>query len=196
MKQLASAEVTNQKAVEIDPRFWIMDQWTFLMMQAFEAKSFLELAENTHRIGPKSSMEELLTQLALFKAFLLSYGKCFAAAGKGRSKLEEKHVFVDKSELLPIHHRIMALRNTFAAHNDMSGLDEAVLDIEETEEEFILSHRYAFAIPLNEYEEYKKCIAVLEEYLIDRTNKAMSSLQKQLGKAIKMKQGNKDRRFD
>lgn len=189
MKQLASAEVTNKKAIDIDQRFGIMDKWTFLMMQAFEARSFLELAENTHRISPKSSMKELLTQLALFKAFLLSYGKCFSSAGKGRSKLEEKHVFVDRGDLLPIHHRIMALRNTFAAHNDMSGLDEAVLDIEETEEEFILSHRYAFAIPLNEYEEYKKCTAVLEEYLFDKTNKAVDSLQKQLGKAIKMKQG-------
>ncbi|KHA55217.1 hypothetical protein NM74_18000 [Aeromonas hydrophila] len=166
-----------------------MDQWTFLMMQAFEAKSFLELAENTHRIGPKSSMEELLTQLALFKAFLLSYGKCFASAGKGRRKLEAKHVFGDRDDLLPIHRRIMELRNTFAAHNDTSGLDEAVIDIEETKEELILSHRYAFAIPLNEYEKYKKCTAVLEEYLIDKTNKTMDSLQKQLGKTIKMKQG-------
>lgn len=189
MKQLANAEVTNKKAVDIDKRFGIMDKWTFLMMQAFEAKSFLELAESTHRISPQSSMKELLTQLALFKAFLLSYGKCFSAAGKGRSKLEEKHVFADRGDLLPIHRRIMELRHKFAAHNDTSGLNEAVMDIEETEEEFILSHRYAFAIPLHEYEKYKKCTAVLEEYLIDRTYKTIDSLQKQLGKTIKMKQG-------
>jgi hypothetical protein len=52
MKQLASAEVTNKKAIDIDQRFGIMNKWTFLMMQAFEARSFLDLAESTHRISP------------------------------------------------------------------------------------------------------------------------------------------------
>lgn len=159
------------------------------MMQAFEAKSFLDLAENTHKIYPRPSMEEILTQLALFKSFLLAYGKCFASAGKGRSKLEANEVFKEHNKLVPVHERIMALRNSFAAHNDVSGLDEAVIDIVETDAEFILSHRFAFAIPLNEYQHFRECLTVLEEYLVDRTNKALNSLEKKLGKPIKVREG-------
>lgn len=63
------------------------------MMQIFESKQFLELAENTHKVHERSSLDEVLTQQGLFRAFLLSYGKCFSTSGKGRSSLDPNKVF-------------------------------------------------------------------------------------------------------
>lgn len=184
MKQLAKAELAHRKAIDIDKRFGIMDRWTFLMMQVFEAKSFLDLAENTHMVHPKSTMEELLVQQALFRAFLLSYGKCFASSGKGRSSLDQNKVFAEKEELLPVHGRLMQLRHKFAAHNDVSGLDEALIDVEEHEKEFVFSHRFAIANPLNEYGDYRKAVGALEEYVIDGIKGALNALERQLGKRV------------
>ena len=184
MKQLAKAELSHRKAVDIDKRFGIMDRWTFLMMQIFEAKAFLDLAENPHMVHPRSSMEEILTQQALFRAFLLSYGKCFVSSGKGRSSLDPTKVFTGKDELSPVHDRMMDLRHKFAAHNDVSGLDEALIDVEEHVNEFVFSHRFAIANPLNEYGDYRKALKALEEYVIDGANSALNSLERQLGKRM------------
>ncbi len=189
MKQLAKAELSHRKAIDIDKRFGIMDRWTFLMMQVFEAKAFLDLAEDTQMVHPRFSMEEVLTQQALFRAFLLSYGKCFASSGKGRSSLDQKKVFAGKEELLPVHDRLMDLRHKFAAHNDVSGLDEALIDVEEHEKEFVFSHRFAIANPLNEYGDYRKAVAALEEYIVDGTNGALNSLERQLGKKMVLRNG-------
>lgn len=189
MKQLAKAEISHHKAVEVDKRFGIMDRWTFLMMQVFEAKTFLDLAESTHSVHQQSSLEEVLTQQALFRAFLLSYGKCFASSGKGRSSIDPKKVFGGKEELLPVHDRVMELRHKFAAHNDVSGLDEALIDIEERENEFVFTHRFAIANPLNEYNGYRKSIDAIEEYVIDGTNKALASLEQHFGKRMTLQNG-------
>lgn len=78
----------------------------------------------------------------------------------------------------------MALRNTFAAHNDNSGLDDAVIYVEEREEEFVITHRYAIANPLHEYASYRSAIALLESYIVKQTNKALDSLERSLGKRI------------
>lgn len=189
MKQLAKANVTYRNASEIDKQFGVLDRWTFLMMQIFETKSFLELAENTRSVHPQSSMEEVLTQQALFRAFLLSYGKCFTSSGEGRSSLDPKKVFDGKESVIPVHERIMELRHKFAAHNDVSGLDEALIDVEEREDEFVLSHRFAIANPLNECDGYRRTTELVEEYVVEQTNKILDSLGRRLGKRITIRNG-------
>lgn len=187
MKQLARAEVLNQNGQEIDKRFGRLNRWTFLMMQVFEAKRFLDLAETTHSVHLGSTFDEVLTQQALFRAFLLAYGKCFAASGKGRSSLDPGKVFGTDKGALETHARIMDLRHKFAAHNDTSGLDQAVIDVHESESEFVISHSYAIANPLHEYAQYRNAIEVLEGYVVTQTNRALSSLEKELGKPVRVR---------
>jgi hypothetical protein len=78
----------------------------------------------------------------------------------------------------------MDLRHKFAAHNDVSGLDEALIDVEEHENEFVFSQRFAIANPLNEYGDYRKAVAALEGCVIEETNSALDSLERQLGKRM------------
>ncbi|MBP2848139.1 hypothetical protein [Dickeya oryzae] len=155
------------------------------MMQAFESKNFLELAETTHCVHQKSTMPEILTQQALFRCFLLAYGKCFTSSGKGRTSLDPKNVFATSPELKTIHYRIMELRHTFAAHNDESGLDDATIKVKETSKEFVISHFYSVATPLNEFKDYKLTIKKLEEYIITKANNQINFLEKKLNKKIK-----------
>lgn len=135
------------------------------MVQTFEARRFLTLADSTHCVHPKSSMDEILTQQALFRGFLLSYTKCFASTGKGRIKLDPAKVYGQKEHLLPVHERIVHLRHKFAAHGDTSGLDEAVMSIEERDVHFQISHLYTVANPGNEYTDYRKVIDELDTAL-------------------------------
>lgn len=184
MKQLAQAEITNQNGEELDPKFHILNRWTFLMMQVFECKKFLDLAEEDCSIHPRSSLEEVLIQQALFRSAILAYGKCFADSGKGRSSLDKNKVFAGHTELVLTHERLMDLRHKFAAHNDHSGLDEAVIDVEDRGDTLVIANRYAIANPMNEYEVYRKAIAIIEDYVVVQMNKAIDSLERQLGKKI------------
>lgn len=131
MKKLA--EVTPPDGYIVDPRFELINRWTFLMMQVSEAKEFLQLAETTHMIHPQSTMAEVLTQQALFRGFILSYAKCFMTNGKGPASLDPAKVFEGAANCLPIHESILHYRHKFAAHGDESGLEEAVIaDVHES----------------------------------------------------------------
>lgn len=174
----------NGIGVKVDPRFENVNRWTLLIMQIFESRSFLSLAESTHQVHPQSSLEEILTQQALFRGFLLSYGKCFASGGKGRMKLDPKKIFGQSTDLTKIHDRIMELRHKFAAHADASDLDEAVINVKELDGHFEIRHLYSIANPLNEYDSYRRVIDVLDEYVVNGVNNALNSLEKQLGKGI------------
>lgn len=187
MKQLARADSESAQAQGIDERFKLLDRWTFLMMQIFESKKFLDLAENTHAIHPQSSLDEVLTQQALYRSFLLAYGKCFTTSGKGRNSLDPHRVFVGDARAYSVHQRIMDLRHRFAAHSDSSGLDHAVIEVEELDDEFVIAQKYAVANPLHEYADYKEAVRVLEEYVVDQINRAVSSLEKQLQKKVSIK---------
>lgn len=156
------------------------------MSQVFEARTLLDLAETTHQLHPRSTIEELFIQQALFRTFLLAYGKCFSESGKGRSSLDHRKVFDGQDEARKTHERIMFLRHKSAAHSDESGLDEAAIQVEERNDEFVIFHRYAIAIPLNEYSAYRVCTKGLEEYVVDQVNRTISSLERDLGKTIRV----------
>lgn len=183
MKQLARTD-----AGAIDSRFCELNRWTYLMMQVFEARTFLELSETTHQVHPQSSLSEILTQQALFRSFLLAYGKSFVASCKGRSSLDSKNVYAGSKAELDTHDRLLELRHKFAAHSDVSGLDEAVIEVSETDREFVVSHLYSLANPLNEYDSYRDVLNLLEAYLIKKVNKHLDSLQTKLGKTITVKE--------
>ncbi|MES2924190.1 MAG: hypothetical protein V4819_21750 [Verrucomicrobiota bacterium] len=182
MKQLAFTEADS-----VDPRFEELNRWTFLMMQVFEARTFLDLAESTHHVHPLSSLSEVLTQQALFRSFILSYGKCFVSSGTGRSSLDPKKIYLSLSAKLDTHQRLLELRHKFAAHNDCSGLDEAVIEVVESPSEFEVSHLYSVANPLHEYPSYRELLQTLEDYIVVGTNKHLDSLQRRLGKTVLVK---------
>lgn len=184
MKQLARADIAHRKGEDIDPRFGELNRWTFLMMQIFESKTFLELAEGKFAVRQDFTFEELLVTQALFRAAIISYAKCFTQSGKNRSSLDKNQVFSGHSSELLVHERIIDLRHQYAAHNDASGLDEAVVDVQELPDKFIIGTQYAFAIPLNEYEGYQKAITVVEEYLVTKISKVTALLEVKLGKPI------------
>ena len=156
-------------------------------MQIFEGKSFLDLAEKTHIVHTQSSLDEVLTQQALFRAFLLAYGKCFSKSGQGRSSLDASKVFKDEPRSLFVHERVMELRHKFAAHNDISGLDRSVIRVEELEDEFQIIQSYAVANPLHEYDNYREALKIVESYVLAQTGKTIAHLEKKLHKRIRVR---------
>lgn len=185
MKQISQVSLPGLQ-IKHDDRFSHLNRWTYLMMQAYEAKCFLELAENKHSVHPKSTLDELLTQQALFRSFILSYAKCFTSTGKGRLKLEQNQIYGHNEKLLKFHIRAMEIRHKFAAHSDVSGLDDAALDVSEFEDHFRIKNYYSMANPLNEYSDFKELLAKLEVYIVDKLNATINSLEKKLGKKIEI----------
>jgi hypothetical protein len=161
-----------------------LNRWTFLLMQVFEARTFLDLAEGAHQVHPESSLSEVLTQQALFRSFLLSYGKCFVSSGTGRSSLDPHKVYASLLGKHDTHDRLLFLRHKFAAHSDASGLEDAVIEVVEKSDEFEISHLYSVANPVHEYSSYRELLSLLEEYIVAAINKHLDSLEKKLGKAI------------
>ena len=186
MKQLAKAHVDNQPG---DSRFDLLKRWTYAMIHCYEAKEFIRLAEETHKVHPKSSLDEVFTQQALFRGFLVSYAKCFGGNGSGKVSLDPGRVFASGSIEMTTHERIIELRNKFAAHNDDSGLDEVVIDIKESEEEIFYFHNYGLANPLHEYPGYKNNISTMEIFIVDKLNQVADKIQKETGKTLIMGSG-------
>ena len=173
-----------ETAKQVDARFDNLNRWTFLMMQVFEARSFLSMAGSKPQMHAIASIEDLLTQQALLRGFLLSYAKCFSSTGKGRIKLDPAKVFKNDQKLIPTHHRIMKLRHEFAAHGSSSGLDQATISVQELDDHFEICHLYSIATPLDEYSDYTDAINVLDNYIIIGVNKVIDSLEQHLGKTI------------
>jgi hypothetical protein len=54
----------------------------------------------------------------LYKAFVVTYGKCFASGEKRGISLKAKKVFKDNEGLLKKHNQIIEARNKYVAHAD------------------------------------------------------------------------------
>jgi hypothetical protein len=186
VNQFAYAGTSNAET-ESDIRFTKLDRWTFLLMQVFEGKAFLDLAERIHIVHPQSSPDDVLTQQALFRSFLLAYGKCFLPSGQGRSSLDANKVFKDDPRSHFIHERIIELRNRFAAHNDTSGLDHSLIRVEELEDQFRITQNYSVGNPLDEYDNYREALRVVESYVLTQTSKTITHLEKTLHKRISVR---------
>lgn len=184
MKQLAKAEVLHRNGDDVDPRFSTLNRWTFLMMQIFECQTYLDLAEGKYAAQSDLPLEDLLVAQSLFRSAVISYGKCFASSGKNRSSLDANKVFFGTPDLVPIHKRLVDLRNKSAAHSDQSGLDEAIVDVQELPQCFVIGTCYAFAIPYYEFSGYRQVVSAVEKYVMAQTSKATTSLEVRLGKKI------------
>ncbi|MCH1920956.1 hypothetical protein L9G15_16140 [Shewanella sp. A3A] len=54
----------------------------------------------------------------LYKAFIITYGKCFVGGKERGVSLDAKKVFKDDKEMLQKHREIIELRNRYVAHSD------------------------------------------------------------------------------
>ena len=156
--------------------------WICLMNQVSEAKIFIDIAQQKFGLTKNSSLTDLLLQKSLFNSFILAYSKCFTSSGKGRIKLEATSVF--KDDHIKIHKRIITLRHEYVAHNGLSGLDEASIEIEEQDSLLKFKTFYEFSIPMNEYKDYLKALKTLEEYIVIKTSSLVKSIEQESGKTV------------
>jgi len=67
-----------------------------------------------------------LVQSALYKSFIITYGKCFVKGKSRGMSLEESHIFSNAEEKIKdIHKSVMETRNKFVAHSDSSIMHQA-----------------------------------------------------------------------
>lgn len=180
MEQLAFTGVEHR-----DPRFEQLNRWTSLLFNVVSAKRHLASLNAEFRLDLNASLNGLIDHQGIFFAFINSYWRCFGEA-KGRISLQPSDVFGSDPRLLEIHARIKHVRHKAAAHNGESGLDDSAIAVIEFDDRFEVSQKMAFAIPLHEYDGYLDALTALEEHVVDRMKKHEASLEKRLGKTIKI----------
>lgn len=65
--------------------------------------------------------------IALWKAAIVTYGKCFTNSDDGGSKLELRDSFKDHEYFIPIHNSLMSVRNGFIAHRGDNEFEGTVM---------------------------------------------------------------------
>jgi hypothetical protein len=178
MEQLATLNIEN-----LDPRFDQINRWTAMMMQVYAARAYLRFLGEYAHPNDFRDMDSIHRHQGYFYCFLSSYWKCFGQS-KGKRVLRASEVFSATPEILPIHKRIETLRHEVAAHNGQSGLDLSAIDVVEFDTHFQIKQNYAIALPLHEYDNYKKALTQVEEYVVDELNRSKHSLSRSLGKPI------------
>ncbi len=64
---------------------------------------------------------------ALWKAAIITYGKCFTSSDDGQGKLEAKECFKDIPYFIGAHNSLMSIRNGYIAHRGDNEFEETVL---------------------------------------------------------------------
>lgn len=187
---ISDADLANHYANFIRDGFVLNPQnflrlagWNDIILQLTMAKHFLkELRAHDRSLGSK---EDAFEESSFFISFLAMYGKCFASAGTSRISLDAKEVFRGLPQSIKIsHRRIIQLRNTYAAHNEDSGLVISTIAIKEDASSIRIVQLATTAIPADEFQSFDGAVRAAEKYVISQLNKYISKMERDTGKRI------------
>jgi hypothetical protein len=164
-------------------------RWICLMQQAHEAKHYIERTEQLAHPHLMRMFDELWGVLLAFRGAIISYAKCFAKAGPGKIKLEEKKVFEGKPELIDQHRRIMSLRNKYVAHSDDNEMERTSIEPIDTPTELVIHLQYGLSFPFDRMYELRELIKHLDGYVADGLGKHVESIELKIGKPVRIHQG-------
>jgi hypothetical protein len=125
--------------------------------------------------------------LAAYDALIISYASCFAKSTEGLPKLEAKHVFKNKPELLEIHERAKLTRDSLVAHN---GKNMAVVaDVRVLPKDDFLKVEFCTRLTLpsrNELSDLDQVIKHTYEHIDKKIKDFGKILQNDIGKKVEI----------
>ncbi|MCW3466363.1 hypothetical protein [Chitinophaga nivalis] len=161
----------------------LLSGWVKIAAFIVEAKISIEHAIELNK-NEKFEIRDFVLATGMYKNFVMSYSKCFNSAGIGNISLDAKDIYKDKVDLLRLHNVIMNARNTYVAHNDHNNSDVTLSLTSEDDNSIVLAQVYTVSTPINEFNDYKNLISVLEDEVIYRFNKKVDKIQTKIGKNI------------
>ncbi|MFH0235393.1 hypothetical protein ACGRPC_18420 [Vibrio diabolicus] len=88
----------------------------------------------------------------LYKAFAITYRKCFSTGNVRGLSLDAKSVFKGKAELKKQHNSVIDIRNTYIAHADNGMCEQAIVYLAsngDDHEVFVPSNKYLMPVGLS-----------------------------------------------
>jgi len=125
--------------------------------------------------------------LAAYDALIISYASCFAKSRDGLPKLEAKHVFKNKPELLEIHERAKLIRDSLVAHNGKNMAVDA--DVRVLPKDDFLQVEFAALLTLPSKKELRDLDHVIKhtyEYIDKKIKDCGNVLQNDIAKKVKI----------
>lgn len=180
----------NNHIEKISPLGWVLNpqefirvgSWNMLMFQLVSSKKCLiSLMGGKGNVG---DLDKVIERQSLFSSFVLSYAKCFTSVGKNQIKLDANDVLRDAKHMRSLHDEILIIRHKLVAHNDTSRYARTDISVLETADGYQIKHTISLALPEGSYEDWLNLIEYVEQYSIGKLNKALDSLERQLGKPI------------
>ncbi|MDE1244244.1 hypothetical protein [Vibrio aestuarianus] len=123
--------------------------------------------------------EELSSHL--YKAFVITYSKCFASGAVRGLSLDSKRVYKSAPDLLKLHDHVYKMRNTYIAHADNSACEQAEVYFvkhENISEVFVPTSKYS-APWSHSFEELFSLINELYAHVAEQTRKVDSKITEQ-----------------
>lgn len=166
------------------PGFERLSAWTHMLMHLVNARTNFEWVRD-HPVE-LDEMENSLRQQAFFVAGIMAYCRCYASSGSGIPMLDAKKVYAESDDGKQVHERLIALRNSIAAHTDASDLVRLTLAVKDEPGRLIIRHLWTMAVPLNEIDDFLEAVAHTEHFVTISLNKYLNRLEKDHGKTIEL----------
>ena len=156
--------------------------WNHLLLNCVSAsESFRRLQLREVRLG---KFDDVVDAQALFVAGIMAYGRCFSQSGPGIPTLDPKQVYKGSDDGMRVHRRMIELRNTVAAHSDVSELARFTLAVREEEDRLVIRHLATTAMPINDLHDFREAVEHTAHFVTISINKLLDHLSKKLGKRI------------
>lgn len=159
-----------------------LSAWTNVLTHLLHARiNFERIIDAPDKLG---ELQNALDQQAFFIAGVMAYCRCFASTGSAIPRLDPKKVFAGRSDGMAAHNRLMALRNTFAAHADRNDLVRLTIAVKTDGDRVVVRHLITSAIPLPEVPEFLEAVVDAEHFVTLSLNKQLDKISAKLGKPV------------
>lgn len=166
------------------PGFERLSSWTHMLMYLVNARTNFEwVRDHPVELG---EMENSLRQQAFFVAGIMAYCRCYASSGSGIPMLDAKKVYEGSDDGKKVHERLIALRNSIAAHTDASDIVRLTLAIKDEPGRLIIRHLWTMAVPVDETDDFLEAVAHTDHFVTISLNKYLNRLEKEQGKTIEL----------
>jgi hypothetical protein len=166
------------------PGYERLRDWTFLLFQInYTANELRFLTEKKPELYNANNFHEHLSR---FCAAVVRYGRCFGQSGPGMVSLNAREVFKARSDLKPVHDRMIEIWNDVFAHTGHDELMRATLAVREEPDNKRISIKHLFTpvLPYRDFLKYSEVVKHVEQDAILKINKYIAHLERQLGKEI------------
>jgi len=111
------------------PGFERLSSRTHMLMHLVGARTNFEWVRD--QPVELDELESSLRQQAFFVAGIMAYCRCYASSGPGIPMLDAKKVYKGSDDGKEVHARLIALRNSIAAHTDASDIVRLTLAVQD-----------------------------------------------------------------